>query len=117
MTELLDIDPKEEDFECKEEFPGRVSIEGAFTGKSYYLTSQPLELLPICLKVIAEFKWRIYFVSHASVVLFTDVHTVKSLMEEMENDSSGDEMTEDEPAEQGIATRVIGKNRPQTMEH
>ena len=46
MTELLAIDPKEEDFECTEEFPGRVSIEGAFTGKSYYLTSQPLELCP-----------------------------------------------------------------------
>lgn len=22
MTELLDVDPKEEDFECREEFPG-----------------------------------------------------------------------------------------------
>ena len=38
-------------------------------------------------------------------------------MEEMENDSSRDEMTEDEPTEQGIATRVIGKNRPQMIEH
>lgn len=24
MTELLDIDPKEQDFECKEQFPGTV---------------------------------------------------------------------------------------------
>jgi len=58
MTELLDIEPKEEDFECKEEFP--------------------------------------------------DVHTVKSLTEEMENDSSTDEMVENDPAEQGIGERLIG---------
>ena len=24
MTELLDVNPKEEDFECREEFPGTV---------------------------------------------------------------------------------------------
>jgi len=24
MTELLNVDPKEEDFECREEFPGTV---------------------------------------------------------------------------------------------
>lgn len=58
MTELLNIEPKEENFECKEEFP--------------------------------------------------DVHTVKNLVEEMENDHIEDEMSEDDPAEQGIGKRVIG---------
>ena len=72
---------------------------------------------PICVKVIGEFKWPRFVDSLAGVVLFTDVHTVKSLMAEMENDSSRDEMTEDEPTEQGIATRVIGKNRLQMIEH
>lgn len=58
MAELLDIEPKEEDFECIEDFP--------------------------------------------------DVHTVRSLLEEMENDSSKEEMADEEPIEEGIGARVIG---------
>jgi len=45
-----------------------------------------------------------------SVVLSVDVHTVKSLAEEMENDSSTDEMVENDPAEQEIGKRLIGES-------
>ncbi|KAJ7383276.1 hypothetical protein OS493_029241 [Desmophyllum pertusum] len=58
MTELLDVDPKEEDFECKEEFP--------------------------------------------------DVHTVRSLVEEMETDSGDEKKTDSDPVQQGSENRVIG---------
>ena len=49
------------------------------------------------------------------VVHSADVHRVKSLFEEVETDSSVDEMPEDEPAEQGIGKRVIGENGPWGM--
>ena len=34
MTELLNVDPKEEDFECREEFPGSV-FTGFFVGVKF----------------------------------------------------------------------------------
>ena len=36
MTELLNVDPKEEDFECREEFPGTLSV---WTGVSLFESS------------------------------------------------------------------------------
>ena len=37
---------------------------------------------------------------------------MKSLVEEMGNDDFEDEMSEDDPAEQGIGKRVVGEKSP-----
>lgn len=42
-------------------------------------------------------------------VIFADVQTVKSLVEEMETNGSEDEAEEDEQIQQGIGKRVIGE--------
>ena len=42
-------------------------------------------------------------------VIFADVQTVKSLVEEMETKGSEDEAEEDEQIQQGIGKRVIGE--------
>lgn len=42
---------------------------------------------------------------------------MRSLLEEMENDSSKEEMAEDEPIEEGIGTRVIGNNKTRSAEY
>lgn len=42
-------------------------------------------------------------------VIFADVQTVKSLVEEMESKGSEDEAEEDEQIQQGIGKRVIGE--------
>lgn len=42
-------------------------------------------------------------------VLFADVQTVKSLVEEMDSKGSEDEAEEDEQIQQGIGKRVIGE--------
>ena len=43
------------------------------------------------------------------LVGFPDVHTVNSLLEEMEIDSSEDELAENEQVQEGIGKRVIGE--------
>lgn len=43
MTELLNIDPKEEDFECREEFPGTVY------GPVFLCSAQVLRFLLCCM--------------------------------------------------------------------
>lgn len=45
MTELLNVDPKEEDFECREEFPGTVY------GQVFLCSSQVLRFLVCCMVV------------------------------------------------------------------
>ena len=53
-----------------------------------------------------------FIVSHTSlgfsVLRLADVETVRSLVEEMETDSR-DDMTDNDPVEQGIGKRVIGE--------
>jgi len=39
----------------------------------------------------------------------SDVETVRSLVEEMETDSTDEKMTENDPVQQGIGKRVIGE--------
>lgn len=52
MTELLNIDPKEEDFECREEFPGTVY------GPVFLCSAQVLRFL-LCCMVLGTLVYRI----------------------------------------------------------